>query len=225
MTIRPPLWTVSLIVLNVLIFLYQYFGTQQFGQVIYEFGLIPGNLTGASDALAPRGGFPATLTIFTSMFLHGGWMHLGGNMLFLWIFGNNIEDVLGHGRFILFYLAAGVAAAFAQVFVDPASEIPMVGASGAISGILGAYIILFPRAKILTLIFLGFFITWLRIRAVWFLGIWFAIQSFNVLLPGSSEGGVAFRAHIGGFVAGAALLFVLKPKKYLFGNKKKGPWG
>jgi membrane associated rhomboid family serine protease len=149
---------------------------------------------------------PATATLVTSMFMHGGWGHLLGNMLYLWIFGNNIEDRLGHGRFILFYLLCGLAAAFAQALPDTASQVPMVGASGAISGVLGAYLLLFPHARILVLIPIGFYPYTVRLPALAVLGLWFLLQLISSMATAPGEGGVAFGAHIGGFVAGLALL-------------------
>jgi len=181
------------------------------------------------------------------MFLHGGWMHLIGNMWFMWIFGDNIEDDLGHLKFIGFYLICGLTAAGLQMALNPASTIPMVGASGAISGVLGAYILLYPRVKVLTLVFLGFFITTARIAAGWFLGIWFGIQALYAFasVPGDG-GGVAFWAHVGGFLAGMGLIFLMRPKaertlsresftpmqdipgrepKRRDDNIRRGPWG
>jgi membrane associated rhomboid family serine protease len=149
------------------------------------------------------------------MFLHGGFLHVAGNMLFLWIFGNNIEDTVGHGRFIIFYLLCGLVAGLVQVVMTPHSTIPLVGASGAISGVMGAYMILFPRAKILTLIFLGFFIRVVRIPAYFFLFFWFLIQLISAFYVGSAvdRGGVAFFAHIGGFVAGLGLVKLFEKRK------------
>jgi membrane associated rhomboid family serine protease len=142
----------------------------------------------------------------TSQFLHAGWLHLLGNMLYLWIFGNNIEDRLGSGRFLLFYLAGGIAAALAQTAIDPASTVPMIGASGAIAATLGAYLVFFPRARITTLVFLGFFYQLINVPAVIVLGFWFVLQLIDAItslgIEGAS-GGVAFFAHVGGFVAGA----------------------
>ncbi len=222
-----PVLTVALIVICSVVFMLQAGAGAEGGRmIIFKFGLIPSVLLGERH-LPPdlEMAIPA-LSLFTSMFLHGGWMHLIGNMWFLWIFGNNIEDVLGHGRFIVFYILAGLGAAAAQVLSDPGSNIPMVGASGAISGILGAYILLFPNARILTFVWLGFFITTMRIRAVWFLGIWFAMQAFNAAASsGGSGGGVAWWAHIGGFIAGIALLFILKPRRKAVTPRRKGPWG
>jgi membrane associated rhomboid family serine protease len=224
-TIRPPILTVGLMVVCAAVFLLQ-LGAGQSGdnEVIYRFGLIPAVFFG--NASLPDGftQVPAFLTLFTSMFLHGGWLHLGGNMLFLWIFGNNVEDVLGHVKFLIFYLLSGVGAGFAQMLVDTQSQVPMVGASGAIAGILAAYMIMFPRAKVLTLVWLGFFVTTVRIAAVWFLGIWLVLQWFNALAAPAGGSGVAWWAHLGGFGAGLVLLIFLKPPKFLFGSRRRGPW-
>ncbi len=154
------------------------------------------------------GGLPAPVfqSIFTSMFLHAGFFHVGGNMLYLWIFGNNIEDEVGHIRFIFFYLLCGVVAAYSHALVDASSKVPMVGASGAVSGVLGAYILLFPRAKILTLIPIGFFITTVRIPALFVIGLWVVGQLMYAFSSVTGQGGVAWFAHIGGFIAGMILL-------------------
>jgi membrane associated rhomboid family serine protease len=170
------------------------------------------------------------------MFLHGGWLHLGGNMLFLWIFGDNVEDSLGHARFLVFYLASGVAAAFAQGAVDPASTIPMIGASGAISGVLGAYLLLHPRATVRTLIFIFFFVTIVHVPAMIVLGVWFLMQFLSAATAAPNEPGVAFWAHIGGFVAGMALVPFMRrrdvplwqaPRSLAFQREapRRGPWG
>jgi membrane associated rhomboid family serine protease len=156
------------------------------------------------------------LPLFTSMFMHGGWLHLIGNMLFLYVFGDNIEDRLGHLRYLLFYLLAGLGAAFTQIFINPVSQIPMVGASGAIAGVLGAYILLFPTARILTLIPIFFFIQLVELPAYLFLGIWFIMQLVSGMLSlgiGADAGGVAWWAHIGGFATGAVLLVFLKSRR------------
>jgi membrane associated rhomboid family serine protease len=212
-----PIFTIVLLVANVLVFLYQVSlaagGVQGAGAgqaFIEEFGLVPCRLTGACrttmDLPSP------VLTIFSSMFVHGGLFHIGGNMLYLWIFGNNVEDILGHVRYLLFYLACGVAAALAQTAIGPDSPIPMVGASGAVSGVLGAYLVLFPRAHVTTLIILGFFFRLVSIPAVFVLGFWIVVQVLNGLGTLGASGGVAFFAHIGGFLAGMGLLFVLRPR-------------
>src|SRR5215813_7055092 len=222
-SLTTPFVTIGLIVLNVLLFLYQLAlqgsasteGARATHDLILEFGLVPCRLSGACDAALSV--LPPALTIVTSMFLHGGLLHLGGNMLYLWIFGNNVEDTLGHARFLLFYLASGVAAAAAQTLVNPESGIPMVGASGAVSGVLGAYFILFPYATVLTLVTFGFFWRFIHLPAMVVLGLWIVLQFLSGYLSLSvasgAEGGVAFFAHIGGFFVGMALLFVLRPRR------------
>jgi len=212
-----PVVTVALIVLNALFFVYQISleaggadGARAGQAFIDEFGLVPCRLTGACR-VGPELPSPI-LTIFTSMFMHGGLFHIGGNMLYLWIFGNNVEDTLGHGRYLLFYLLSGVAAALAQTAVGPSSMVPMVGASGAVSGVLGAYLLLFPHAHVTTLIILGFFFRLVHIPAMVVLGFWIVLQVLNGLGSFGSSGGVAFFAHIGGFLAGMGLLYVLKPR-------------
>jgi rhomboid family protein len=212
-----PIVTVALIVLNALVFVYQISleaggpdGARAAQAFIEEFGLVPCRLTGAcrvgSELPLP------VLTIFTSMFMHGGLFHIGGNMLYLWIFGNNVEDTLGHTRYLVFFLLSGVAAALAQTLVGPSSVVPMVGASGAVSGVLGAYLLLFPGAHVTTLIILGFFFRLVQIPAMVVLGFWIVLQVLNGLGSFGASGGVAFFAHIGGFVAGMGLLYVLRPR-------------
>src|SRR5208337_97498 len=153
-------------------------------------------------------------TVFTSMFLHGGFLHVAGNMLYLWIFGDNIEDELGHFRFLLFYLFSGVVAVYAYAMTDSQSMLPMIGASGAISGVLGAYILLFPRAKIHTLLFFGFFWQIVRIPAMFVIGFWIFLQIVSGLLSSGSiqHGGVAWFAHVGGFVAGFVTIKLWLPR-------------
>ncbi len=224
-TVRTPVLTVGLIGLCILVFFLQMgAGPEEQGTIVYRFGLVPAVFFGHGRLAPEIGAMPAMLTLFTSMFLHGGWMHLGSNMLFLWIFGNNIEDVLGHVRFIIFYVLSGVAAGFAQMLVDTSSAVPMIGASGAIAGILAAYMLLFPKAKVVTLIWLGFFVTTVRISAVWFLGIWLAMQWLNALGGPEGGGGVAWWAHLGGFGAGLLLILVLKPGGVFPTRRQKGPW-
>ena len=174
--------------------------------VVYAFGVIPSVLFAVKSLPAELELLPAWLTIFTSMFLHGGWMHLIGNMLYLWVFGNNVEDAMGHARFILFYLSCGLLAALTQAVFNPASEIPMIGASGAISGVLGAYLLLHPRARILVIIPIGILIYSPWIAAYWVLGFWFVLQLVNSVTSTSDTGGVAYGAHLGGFVAGMVLI-------------------
>lgn len=217
-SVTAPVVTIGLIVVNVLVFVYQLSlevgsggdSAQAAQAFVLEFGLIPCRLTGACQ---PGVDLPApALTIFTSMFMHGGLFHIAGNMLYLWIFGNNVEDTLGHVRYLIFYLASGVAAALAQTAVGPDSAVPMVGASGAISGVLGAYLLLFPHARVTTIIIFGFFWRVVQIPAVFVLGFWIVVQVLNGLGSFGASGGVAFFAHIGGFLAGMGLLFVLRPR-------------
>jgi len=211
-TIKFPFITISLIVLNCIIFLYQLSLGRGIDSLIYRFGLIPFEVVHNVD-LPPLGSIPPLFTLFTSMFLHGGLIHLVGNMLYLWIFGNNIEDHLGHLKFLFFYMLCGLFASGSQIFANMNSKIPMIGASGAIAGILGAYILLYPRAKVLTLIFLIFYIRVVKIPAAFFLGIWFI---FQLLGAGTgSKGGVAWLAHIGGFIAGLILINILGKRSRL----------
>jgi membrane associated rhomboid family serine protease len=176
-----------------------------------QWGAVPREITQALESGDYAG--QAVLGMFTSMFLHGGWLHLLGNMLFLWIFGNNVEDRLGAIPFLLFYLVGGVAAALTQVVIDPRSTIPLVGASGAIAAALGAYIVLFPGARILSLVFLGFFYQLIEVPAIIVLGFWFALQLLSgvtSLGAETAQGGVAFFAHIGGFVFGVIVGLLLR---------------
>jgi membrane associated rhomboid family serine protease len=213
-TTRKPIVTVALIVTCVLVFLWQSsLGPQQGAAAVYSFGFIPAVLFTDASLPAELARVPATMTLLTSMFLHGGFMHLAGNMLYLWIFGNNIEDACGHVRFALFYALCGLAAAFAQALPDPASEIPMIGASGAISGVLGAYLLLFPHARVYTLVPIGF-VFFTTIKAGWLLGFWFVFQLLSGIGSNPAEGGVAFWAHIGGFVAGMALIWPFREKGF-----------
>ena len=182
-TTITPLLTVAFIVACVLVFLWQMsLGAQGFEAAVFRLGVIPATLLGGKTLPPELALVPPSLTVFTSMFLHGGWMHLIGNMLYLWIFGNNVEDAMGHGRFILFYLACGTAAVFAQAIPVPDSTIPMIGASGAISGVLGAYLLLYPRARVLVLIPLGLLTRMIRLPAMMVLRFWFLLQIINTLL-------------------------------------------
>jgi membrane associated rhomboid family serine protease len=197
-----PWVTIGLITINCLVFLYQFslgvYGMQKF---ILKAGAIPYEITHIKD-IYPVASVPIPLTLFSAMFMHGGFTHIIGNMLYLWIFGDNVEDAMGHIRFIFFYLLCGILASMLHILTDVNSTIPMVGASGAIAGILGAYFILYPRTRVLTLIFFFFFIRIIRIPAVIILGFWFILQILNA----QSGGGVAWYAHIGGFLAGALLI-------------------
>jgi membrane associated rhomboid family serine protease len=227
-TLHPPIVTVALIIANAAAWvLLQGMGTEQYlAESVCRLGLVPGRLAGAIEpgtyVMLSRevgcrvGEAPAWTTVFTSMFLHGGWLHLIGNMWFLWVFGNNIEDSTGKLRFLAFYLLTGIAAALAQVAINPESPIPMVGASGAISGVMGAYIVLYPRVRVHLLVFLGIFITRIQVPAFLMLGYWFLLQLLGGLPTLQEEsGGVAFWAHAGGFAAGMALIFLFRSKKLI----------
>ena len=206
---RTPVVTVGLIAANILVYVNQLMLPPQAAvQFISLYGLIPREISDG-NLLAPHP-VPLYATVFTSMFVHGGLFHLGGNMLYLWIFGDNVEDRIGRLRFLVFYLLAGLAAAATQIWTDPASKIPMVGASGAISGVLGAYLFLFPHARVLTLITLGFFYRIVEVPALIVLGFWIIVQVLNgVGTLGVQVGGVAWFAHIGGFVAGLGMIVLL----------------
>jgi len=201
-----PFVTWAVLAACVLAFLVQVsLGAPGFNRMIFGLGVIPAVLFGHAYLPPEIALVPPAATVVTSMFLHGGWLHLAGNMLYLWIFADNIEDRMGHLRFLVFYLACGVAAVFAQAIPAPQSVVPMIGASGAISGVLGAYLLLFPRARVLVLVPLGFVLQVIRLPAVWVLGLWFLVQLLSSLGAPEGEGGVAFRAHLGGFVAGLLL--------------------
>jgi membrane associated rhomboid family serine protease len=168
---------------------------------------------------------PALTAIFVSMFLHGSILHIAGNMLYLWIFGNNVEDAMGHVRFLLFYFICGVAAALALAWMDPGSKIPMIGASGAISGVLAGYVLLFPRARVTVIVPLGIIFFPLAISAFWVVGFWFLLQLFSAAITDPGQPGIAFDAHVGGFLAGLVLTPILKSSNYpLFGPVRRGPW-
>ncbi|NIA10409.1 MAG: rhomboid family intramembrane serine protease [Nitrospiraceae bacterium] len=197
-----PYVTLALIALNVAVFIYQLsLGARGNQMMVLKMGIIPYEFTHALD-IPPYSTHPLVLNLIAAMFMHGGFLHLGGNMLYLWIFGNNIEDAMGPVRFILFYLLTGVLASATHIFLQPDMRMPMIGASGAISGVLGAYLILFPKAKVLTLIILFFFITVIRIPALIILGFWFVLQFLNIY----SRNNVAWFAHVGGFVSGILLV-------------------
>ncbi len=217
-TTSKPYVTVGLMIACALVYLWQHLWLSATGmaQSIEAFGVVPAVLTGHQPQDPALALLPPPVTLVTSMFLHGGLLHLAGNMLFLWIFGNNVEDAMGHGRFVVFYLLCGLAAVIAQVLPNPASTVPMIGASGAISGVLGAYMLLYPRARVLLGLPIGFLIVSLgRFPAVWVLAAWFAMQllmggvSFS-RPTGADAGGIAFGAHVGGFVAGLLLVTLFK---------------
>jgi membrane associated rhomboid family serine protease len=209
-TTITPYVTYGLIVINILVFVYELTLQQgQLQQFFEAWAVVPRELTASFEG---RGNPTEWITLFTSQFLHGGFLHVGGNMLFLWIFGNNVEDRLGHIKYLVFYLACGALAALAQWFFTSGSEIPSLGASGAIAGVMGAYILRFPNARVLTLIPLGIILAPIRIPAVFFLGFWFVQQALYGVASlgattniGMENGGVAYWAHAGGFVFGAIL--------------------
>lgn len=198
-----PILTAAILATNVAVFLYAvWLGNVGFDVLTARMGLIPFEITRGVDAISPTP-FPFYLTLVTTMFMHGGWMHLGGNMLYLWIFGNNIEDTLGRVRFLASYLFWGLIATLAHVAASPDSTVPLVGASGAIAGVLGAYLATYPGARVHVLVFLIPFIRVVRMPALIVLGIWFLIQVLNAWLDaGTAGGGVAWYAHIFGFLAG-----------------------
>ncbi len=207
-TRRFPAVTILLIVLNTGIFIYQVISPQGLSYHVMRMGVVPYEIS-HFRSLAEGLRLSPPLTLFAAMFLHGSLFHLFGNMLFLWIFGNNIEDYLGPLRFILFYFLSGLGATFVQVVFSPNSRIPMIGASGAIAGVLGAYLILYPAARVLTLVFLFFIIRVVAIPAAYVLGFWFVLQLLNVGLGG----GVAWFAHIGGFLVGIGLIKVISGRR------------
>ncbi len=217
-TERFPFVTVGLIAVNAIVFIYELTLGQGLDTFFAAFGMVPYEITHSTDLVGSAKGLPIVhapgpsfvqLTILTSMFLHGGFFHILGNMLYLWVFGNNIEDLLGPVKFLLFYLLCGFAAAGAHILTDPSSTVPTVGASGAVSGVLGAYLIVHPRAKVLTLLFLGIIIRPMLVPAGVILVLWFVLQIFSgvaSLSTGIQGGGVAWFAHIGGFIAGIVLV-------------------
>jgi membrane associated rhomboid family serine protease len=209
-----PVVTIAILVSVALVFLYQASLGPEYGQrLIFKLGVIPAVLLGEARLPPELGATLPVFSIVTSMFLHGGFMHLAGNMLYLWIFGNNVEDAMGHARFIVFYVLCGIVAALGQVLQAPHSEIPMIGASGAISGVLGAYMLLYPHARVLVLVPLGFVWQTFSMPAIGVLGLWFLIQVLSSLAAGGDRPGVAFMAHVAGFVAGMALIPVFKYRR------------
>ena len=212
-TRRPALVTLAIIIGCCIVFGWELGllarGETDFEGAVTAWGLVPGRLTaalGRGEFLSVESG-----TLLTSQFLHAGWLHLLGNLLYLWIFGNNVEDRLGRTGFLLFYLAGGVLAGLAQVAIDPGSPVPTIGASGAIAATLGAYLVFFPRARVTSLVFLGFFYQLVRIPAAIVLGLWFLLQLVDGIgsLGPTQGGGVAFFAHIGGFVVGAVVAWLV----------------
>ena len=237
-----PVVTYGLILINAVVFLYELtLGSLENTIFFYKWGLIPDELAhglefavlriGPAEAVGIQAtlfgtAVPAWGTVFTSMFIHGGFMHFVGNMVFLWVFGDDIEDKLGHLKYLLFYLGCGVAATWTHVALNMGSQVPTVGASGAIAGVLGAYLLLYPYSRIRTLVFF-FFITVVRLPAIYFLGIWFILQLFNgVGSLGPQTDGVAYWAHVGGFMAGVLLMvFYLKLRSEpIWPRHRRSPW-
>ena len=215
-TTHFPYLTVLIIAANVAVFSFQLFSPQGLQYFVYKMGAIPYEITHFKalslvlmDSREPLARLSPPLTLIVSMFMHGGIFHLAFNMLYLWIFGNNVEDFLGPIRFILFYLVSGLGASLTHILFNPGSQVPMIGASGAIAGILGAYLILYPHAQVLTLVFLFFFIRIIAIPAAIVLGLWFLIQVLNI----GAGGGVAWFAHIGGFLVGILLVKTLAKRR------------
>jgi len=219
-TERLAIVTLLLVIANSAVFLYELTLGQTGGELfVSTYALIPARLF--SPVVLNDGSLPVAATIFTSMFLHGGIPHIAGNMLYLWIFGNNVEDDTGRLRFILFYLLCGTAAAMTHAFANKASITPMIGASGAISGVLGAYLLLYPRARVVTLVFFGFYIRTIELPAMIVLGSWFVIQFLSALSTSSSGGGIAWYAHVGGFVAGVMLIGLFKRSDVPYGGGRR----
>ncbi len=212
-TSRFPLITIALITINTAVFIFQTLYPGSFKHSVFAYGAIPHNLL-TFNTVQP---IHPLMTVFTSMFMHGGLLHLASNMLYLWIFGNNIEDKLGYVKFVLFYILCGIGAAYSHSLSDPSSMAPMIGASGAVAGVLGAYLILYPQARVHTLIFLGFFIQIVKLPSFIVIGFWIIIQFINGIVSKgvASQGGIAWFAHIGGFVIGIVLIIVMS------GSRKK----
>jgi len=203
-----PVVNIILIVVNVLMFFWEFSLGPQLEPVLFNVAFVPARFWYVPGALLAN-----IITMFVSMFLHGGWLHLGGNMLYLWVFGDNVEDRLGHAKYLFFYLGCGLIATLAHAVMNPASRVPSIGASGAIAGVLGAYIVLYPKQRVTTLIPIFIFITVREIPAVFLLGFWIVVQLFfgAASMGGNLQnaGGVAYFAHIGGFIAGMALIVLL----------------
>jgi membrane associated rhomboid family serine protease len=217
-TERFAIITVLLIAANCVVFLFELLPGSADEALVSTFALVPARLfsTGRTEHV-----LPVWATIITSMFLHGGFIHVAGNMLYLWIFGNNVEDAMGRMRFLLFYLLCGVIAAYTHAFAHADSQVPMIGASGAVSGILGAYLLLYPRARVLTLMLFGFYVRTFEVPAMFVLGFWFLLQFLNALLMSGGGMGVAWYAHVGGFVAGIILIGLFKRRSVTFGGRKR----
>ncbi|MBI4302437.1 MAG: rhomboid family intramembrane serine protease [Chloroflexi bacterium] len=209
-----PIINLTLILITTIVFIYELtLSGNQLQRLIMSLGAIPEEIVAGRD-IPPPGPHPLWLTLITSMFLHGGWFHFGGNMLYLWVFGDNVEDALGKIKYLFLYLASGIIAGGAQILSNPNSTMPSIGASGAIAGVLGAYLLLYPRARVETLVAFGFFITLIPVPAILLIGLWAVMQFFNGIaslgIGVAQTSGVAYWAHVGGFVAGLVLVSVLR---------------
>ncbi len=237
-TQRFPFVNLSLILVNILVFLYEVTlsnsltltqATRDLVMFFNQWAVVPSEYTGGPSV--PPDVTPVFLTLFTAMFMHGSLLHIGSNMLFLWVFGDNVESNMGHLKYLVFYLISGVLASAAHILFNLGSAVPSLGASGAIAGVLGAYLVLFPRAQVRTLIILFIFITMTRVSAVVLIGIWFLLQFAQGIIelgmPRGETGGVAVWAHVGGFIAGVLLVFVFRGRRKRFerGDYVAGPPG
>ncbi|NDF12648.1 MAG: rhomboid family intramembrane serine protease [Proteobacteria bacterium] len=223
-----PFVTVALIGICIAVFLYQIGLPAEYQQAFtYFYGAVPAEIMGRLPGQHTDNGYATGgyLSILTSMFMHGGVAHIAGNMLYLWIFGDNVEIAMGKIRYLIFYLLTGTIAALTHAYFDPTSQIPMVGASGAISGVLGAYLMLFPKANVKMLLILGFFWRLIHVPAFLVLGLWFLFQFFGIAAVRPGEGGVAVLAHVGGFIAGMILVHLfIRKDEHLFHSQKSKPW-
>ncbi len=235
---RVPAVTYGLVALCVLVFLWQLDqGARAQQAIALAYGMVPAVLFGEAELPRHLQLVPAWATLVTSMFLHGGWLHLIGNMVYLWLFGRGVEGALGAARYLVFYLLCGIAAGLTQAIIDPASELPMLGASGAIAGTLGGYLVLYPRGNVVLFIWIIILVRFVTVPAVLLLGLWFLMQLVSGLVAAPGEGGVAFWAHVGGFVLGALLVPVfrrpdvamLQPRRSrpfaAAPPRRRGPWG
>jgi membrane associated rhomboid family serine protease len=216
----------AIVVLCVAVYLWEWSLGKQMTAAIYVLGFIPAAWFGHAQALRGFIHIPPAATLFTSMFVHGGLLHVAGNMLYLAIFGNNIEEAMGHTRYLVFYLVCGVAAALTLAYMDPGATLPMVGASGAISGVLAAYLLLYPRARVTVIVPLGIIFWPFTLSAYWVVGLWFVLQLVSAAFTDPAQPGVAWWAHVGGFAAGLVLTPLFKSRSVpLFGRQRApGPW-
>jgi membrane associated rhomboid family serine protease len=234
--LRLPVATYALIAACVGVFLWQLgLGPRAERAASFAYGMVPAVLFGEAELPTQLQRIPSWATLITSMFLHGSWLHLLGNMLYLWLFGRGVESALGPVRFLVFYLLCGIAAALTQGLIDPSSEVPMIGASGAIAGTLGAYLVLYPRGNVVVFVWVLIFVRLIAVPAVILLGLWFLGQLLSALATRGAEPGVAFWAHIGGFVVGlltvaffrrSGVALLQSPRSRAFSTaRRRGPWG